>query len=99
MGKPVVITASEQTVAQGTAGWLNSICFHNETDGAENTVALYSGGSSGTKIFEITMTDGSEEGQYHFSHTWGGQNGARFEDGLYVKITSAMSVNLEYTAD
>ena len=61
-------------------------------------MALYDGGSSGTKVFEITMTDGSEEGDRHFSHTWG-KPGARFEDGLYVKITSAMSVNLEYDKD
>ena len=99
MGKPVVITASEQTVAQGTAGWLNSIFFHNNVEGSESRVRILSGGSSGTAVFDSIITDGSETGQTHVSHTWGGPSGGRIEDGIYVEITGTLSVNLEYTAD
>ena len=98
MGKPVLITSSEITVARGTPAWLNSICFANHTDNSSNRVRILDGGSSGTAVFDITITDGSEIGDRHFSHTWGAsKDGARMEDGLYVEITGTLSVNLEYT--
>ena len=99
MGKPVIVTSSDDIVAQGTTAWLNSICFHSETENSSNKVRILDGGSSGTAVFEIVITDGSDEGDRNFSHTWGAaQNGARMEDGLYVEITGTLSVNLEYTS-
>lgn len=97
MGKPIIVTSSDDIVAQGTSAWANSICFHSETENSSNKVRLLDGGSSGTAVFEIVITDGSDEGDRNFSHSWPGQ-GARFEDGLYVEITGTLSVNLDYTA-
>ena len=95
MGVLIAISTSVQLVPVTHHARVQSINFSNNTEGSESRVRLLTGGSAGTAVFDVYITDGSEMGDRHFSHTWS-KDGGSLPVGLYVEITGTLTVNLEY---
>jgi len=86
MGKPVVITATEQTVAVTKPGKVFSISF--ASDDEDLHVKLLDGGAygTGTEVWKMLIDATTALGDERFEQSFG-EDGIDFNAGINVNIT------------